>query len=191
MGELRYDELGYKVVALSDLESGAYNAECLKLSHLTGNRPDGTGLSGLPNGDFITHAELLELKCEALIPAAIDNVITEESAPKVMASLILEVANHPLTLEADDTLAQRGTVVLPDIPVNAGGVVVSYFEWSRNFQEFRWGEDRVNQDLRKKMSTAFQAVKKRTLAEKTTYREAAFDIAVERMARAAESRGFA
>ncbi len=184
------DELGYKVVAISNLEGGVYNAKGLKLSHMTENRPAGSGLSGLPNGDFITNSELLELDCDVLIPAAIDNVITEENAPNVRASRILEAANHPLTPEADDILAQRGTVVLPDILVNAGGVVVSYFEWSQNLQEFRWEEDRVNQELRKKMSTAFQAINRRSLADKTTYREAAFDIAVERVARAVELRGF-
>lgn len=184
------DELGYKVVAISDLEGGVYNAKGLKLSHLTRNRPAGLGLSGLPNGDFMTNAELLELNCDVLIPAAIDNVITEENAPRVRASLILEATNHPLTPEADDILARHGTVVLPDILVNAGGVVVSYFQWSQNLQEFRWEEDRVNQELRKKMPTAFQTVKKRSLADKTTYREAAFDIGVERVARAVELRGF-
>ena len=125
-----------------------------------------------------------------LIPAAIDNVITRDNAPRVKASLILEGANHPVTPEADDILGDRGAVVLPDILVNAGGVVVSYFEWSQNLQEVRWEEEKVNQELRKKMSVAYQVVRKRAIADGITYREAAFDIAVERVARAVELRGF-
>ena len=184
------DLLGYKVVAISDLGGGVYNSKGLDFAQLTEYKLAGLGLSGFPDGDTITNAELLELNCDVLIPAAIGNVITGDNAPKVRASLILEAANHPVTPEADDILADRGAVVLPDILVNAGGVVVSYFEWTQNLQEFRWEEHKVNQELRKKMSLAFHQVRKRSIADGITYREAAFDIAVERVARAVELRGF-
>ena len=178
------------MVAISDLGGGIYNSKGLNFAQLAKHKSAGLGLSGFPDGDHITNAELLELDCDVLIPAAIENVITQANAPKVQASLILEAANHPLTPEADDILGDRGAVVLPDILVNAGGVVVSYFEWTQNLQEFHWEEERVTQELHKKMSVAFHAVRKRSIADGTTYREAAFDIAVERVARAVELRGF-
>ena len=184
------DALGYKVVAISDLGGGIYNSKGLNFAQLAKHKSAGLGLSGFPDGDHITNAELLELDCDVLIPAAIENVITRDNARKVRASLILEAANHPVTPEADDILGDRGAVVLPDILVNAGGVVVSYFEWTQNLQEFHWEEERVNQELHKKMTVAFHAVRKRSTADGTTYREAAFDIAVERVARAVELRGF-
>ena len=184
------DALGYKVVAISDLGGGVYNPKGLDLTQLTKHKLAGLGLSGFFDGDHITNAELLELDCDVLIPAAIDNVITRDNAPKVRASLIMEAANHPVTPEADDILGDRGTVVLPDILVNAGGVVVSYFEWAQNLQEFHWEEEKVNQELHKKMSLAFQEVRNRVIADGLTYREAALDIAVERVARAIELRGF-
>lgn len=162
----------------------------MDFTQLTKRKIAGLGLSGFPEGDRITNAELLELDCDVLIPAAIDNVITRDNAPKVKASLILEAANHPVTPEADDILGDNGTVVLPDILVNAGGVVVSYFEWAQNLQEFHWEEEKVNRELRKKMSVAFHAVIERSNSDGISYREAAFDIAVERVARAVELRGF-
>ena len=162
------DALGYKVVAISGLNGGVYNPKGLDLNQLTKHKLGGLGLSGFRNGDHITNAELLELDCDVLIPAAIDNAIARDNAPKVKASLILEVANHPVTPEADDILGDRGAVVLPDILVNAGGVVVSYFEWSQNLQEVRWEEEKVNQELRKKMSVAYQVVRKRAIADGIT-----------------------
>ena len=184
------DAMGYRVVAISDLSGGVYNPKGLNLSKLTEHKSAGLGLSRLPEGDPITNAELLELDCYVLVPAAIDNVINRENAPRVKASLILEAANHPVTPDADEILGDRGTLVLPDILVNAGGVVVSYFEWSQNLQEFHWEEERVNQELRKKMSTAFHEVRKWTNGDGITYRVAALDIAVERVTCAVELRGF-
>ena len=184
------DAMGYRMVAISDLSGGVYNPKGLNLSKLTEHKSAGLGLSRLPEGDPITNAELLELDCYVLVPAAIDNVINRENAPRVKASLILEAANHPVTPDADEILGDRGTLVLPDILVNAGGVVVSYFEWSQNLQEFHWEEERVNQELRKKMSTAFHEVRKWTNGDGITYRVAALDIAVERVTCAVELRGF-
>ncbi len=184
------DAMGHRVVAISDLSGGVYNPKGLNLSKLTEHKSAGLGLSRLPEGDPITNAELLELDCYVLVPAAIDNVINRENAPRVKASLILEAANHPVTPDADEILGDRGTLVLPDILVNAGGVVVSYFEWSQNLQEFHWEEERVNQELRKKMSTAFHEVRKWTNGDGITYRVAALDIAVERVTCAVELRGF-
>ena len=125
-----------------------------------------------------------------LVPAAIDNVITAENAPRVKAGLIMEAANHPITPDGDDILSDRGITVLPDILVNAGGVIVSYFEWTQNLQEFRWEEERVNEELRKVITGAYCQVHERATAEHISYRLAAFEIGVQRVAKAVELRGF-
>ena len=138
----------------------------------------------------MTNSELLELECDVLVPAAIDNVITARNAPQVRARVVLEAANHPVTFEADKALNERRIIVLPDILVNAGGVTVSYFEWTQNLQEFRWEEDRVNTELKKVMARAYRAVRERVIAQAINYRQAAFDIGVDRVAQAVNLRGF-
>ncbi len=182
--------MGCKVVATSDVQGGVYAPNGLDITELLGHRQAGGAVADFPGGERITNAELLELECEVLVPAAIDNVITSENAPRVKASYILEGANRPMTAVADEILNDRGVVVLPDILVNAGGVIVSYFEWTQNLQEFHWEEERVNEELRKTITKAFHQVRKRVSAERITYRQAAFEIAVERVARAVELRGF-
>ncbi len=138
----------------------------------------------------MTNQELLELDCDVLIPAAVGNVITAENAPRIKAGLVLEAANHPTTPEADEYLLERGTVVLPDILVNAGGVIVSYFEWTQNLQQFRWDEARVNQELARILIEAYRETHARAKTRNLTYREAALEIGVERVARVVELRGF-
>lgn len=147
-------------------------------------------LQGFDGASTITNAELLELECDILVPAVIDKVITGKNAPRINARVVLEAANHPFTPEADDIMADRGIPVLPDILVNAGGVIVSYFEWTQNLQEFRWEEDHVNKELGKILSRAYKEVRCRVVKEGITYREAAFEIGVERVAKAASLRGF-
>tara|TARA_B100000315_G_scaffold174382_1_gene162792 strand:- start:21 stop:1253 length:1233 start_codon:yes stop_codon:yes gene_type:complete len=182
--------MGCKIIALSDAYGGVYAPKGLDVTELLRHKQAGAGVTDLPGVERITNAELLELDCEVLIPAAIDNVITSENAPQVKASYILEAANRPMTAEADNILNERGVVVLPDILVNAGGVIVSYFEWTQNLQEFHWEEERVNEELRKIITGAFHQVRERVSADGITYRQAAFEIAVQRVARAVELRGF-
>ena len=102
----------------------------------------------------------------------------------------MEAANHPITPEGDRILTEGGVMIMPDILVNAGGVVVSYFEWTQNLQEFRWEESRVNEELEKKMLRAYHEVRTRSINEEITYRQASFEVGVERVARAVELRGF-
>jgi glutamate dehydrogenase/leucine dehydrogenase len=143
-----------------------------------------------PDGERVINAELLELDCDVLIPAAIDNVINDKNAARIKAPVVLEAANHPITFEGDKILNDRGIIILPDILVNAGGVTVSYFEWTQNNQEFRWEEERVNEELRKVMTRAYRSVREKVIAQSINHRQAAFDIGVERVARTVTLRGF-
>ena len=127
---------GCRIVAVSDVAGGLYNAAGLDIARLQEYADRTGGYSGFGGGEPITNVELLELDCDVLIPAAIDNVITEENARNIKAQLILEAANHPITPGADSILSDGVITVLPDILVNASGVVVSYFEWTQNLQEF-------------------------------------------------------
>ena len=183
-------DFGCRVVAVSGIRGGVYNDKGLDIPALVEHYRETRSVPGFPGGETITNAELLELDCEVLVPAAIGNVITAENAPRIKARAVLEGANHPTTPEGDDILTARGVKVLPDILVNAGGVIVSYFEWTQNLQEFHWEEDRVNEELRKTMVRAYNEVRDRVASEGLTYRQAAFDIGVQRVARAIELRGF-
>ena len=145
---------------------------------------------GFPESDDITNGELLELDCDVLVPAAIDNVITSVNADSIKARLILEAANHPITPSADKVLDDRGITVLPDILVNAGGVIVSYFEWTLNLQEFHWEESSVNEELHKIITRAYAEVRQKALADLINYRRASFEIGVDRVVKAVEMRGF-
>lgn len=182
--------MGCKVIGVSDVNGGIYNPAGLDVTRLAERRNDPGGFAAYTDGDRVSNAELLELECDALIPAAIDNVITADNAPNIHAQVVLEAANHPVTIEADAILKERGIPILPDILVNAGGVTVSYFEWTQNLQEFQWDEARVNEELRRILVTAHDAVRQKAYGENVTYREAAFEIGVQRVARVVELRGF-
>jgi len=183
-------EYGCKVVGVSGVQGGVYNSNGLDIAALLEHQNQSGVVPGFAGGDNISNAELLELECDVLVPAAIGNVVTAENAPKLKTKLIVEAANHPLTPEADDILAERGIRVMPDILVNAGGVIVSYFEWTQNLQEFRWEESHVNEELIKIMARAYGEVLEKAQTEGITHRQAAFHIGVERVARAVELRGF-
>ncbi len=183
-------QLGCKVIAVADVNSGVLNKRGLDIPRLVDHYKQAGGLAGFRGGEPITNDELLALKCDLLIPAAIGNVLHAGNAGKVRAKVVVEGANHPTTHDADDILEDRGITLLPDILVNAGGVTVSYFEWTQNIQEFRWEEDRVNHELQKVMSRAFWTVWERAQFAQVPLRQAAFMVGVERVARAIELRGF-
>jgi glutamate dehydrogenase (NAD(P)+) len=124
------------------------------------------------------------------VPAAIDNVITHENASNIKATLLLEAANHPITPAADEILSDMGVTVLPDILVNSGGVIVSYFEWTQNLQEFSWEETRVNGELQRIIIQAYNEVAHKVATDRITHREAAFELGLERVAHAVQLRGF-
>ena len=184
------EEEGAKVVAVSDVEGGTYNADGLDIDRVDKHRWDQGSVTTNPDGDKVSNEEVLELECDILIPAAIHGVIHTENAKKIKAQMIVEAANGPTTPAADQILNERGITVLPDILANAGGVTVSYFEWVQNIQQFRWELDHVNDELAKRMIKGTDDVFDRAAKDDTSLREAAFDIAVERVARAAQIRGY-
>ena len=183
-------EEGASVIAVSDVAGGTHNAKGLDLDALARHRSDSETVADFDGGEKVTNEELLELDCDILIPAAIQGVITSANADRIKARMVVEAANGPITPVADATLNDRNVVVVPDILANAGGVTVSYFEWVQNIQQFQWELQQVNDELYKRMIAATGAVFDRAEAEGTTLREAAFDIAVERVAHAAEIRGY-
>ncbi|WP_166351456.1 Glu/Leu/Phe/Val family dehydrogenase [Phytoactinopolyspora limicola] len=182
---------GFRVVAVSDVRGGIYAPDGLDLDAVDQHLRQSGSVVGTPGTDTIGNDELLTLDVTVLVPAALGGVINSDNADQIRASLILEAANHPVTPEADSILADRGVEVLPDILVNAGGVTVSYFEWTQNLQEFKWTEDQVNEQLRRQMVAAYRSVKDRAEQNgKITPRQAAFQISVERVASAAKLRGY-
>ncbi|HJR46219.1 MAG TPA: Glu/Leu/Phe/Val dehydrogenase dimerization domain-containing protein [Actinomycetota bacterium] len=183
-------EAGAKVCAVSDVAGGIYNPRGLDIDRVLKHSQSEGAVDSYPDGDKVSNDELLEIECDILIPAAIQGVIHTGNADKIRTKLLVEAANGPTTPAADEILVDKGIPVVPDILVNAGGVTVSYFEWVQNTQRFRWDLDHVNAELTKKMTEATERVFERSRADGTMLRDAAFDIAVERVDRAAELRGY-
>ena len=185
--------IGVKVVAVSDVKGGIYRSSGLDVTACVdalNARRSVVDLAGTDGIDALTNEELLTCQCDVLIPAALGEVITMENAAQIRASLVLEAANHPTTPEADRVLTDRGVRVVPDILANAGGVTGSYFEWAMNIQQFRWKEERFNEELRETMMRAFDQTADFSDSRGVTMRRAAFAIAIERVARAARLRGY-
>ncbi len=184
------EELGCKVVGVSDVNGGVHNDRGIDVAALLEYQRESGTVVGFHGAEDVDNEELLELDCEVLIPAAIDRVVHEGNAPRVKAKLVVEAANHPLTPEADEILADRGITIVPDILVNAGGVIVSYFEWTQNLYQHRWTLDEVNTELDAIITKAYREVRETALKDGLTYRDAAFGIGVGRVAEVARIRGF-
>ena len=180
---------GAKVIAVSDEWGGVYQPQGLEMDALIRHDQEACRVGGLAGAEPITNAELLELDCEVLIPAALGNQLTHANAGRVRARLVAEGANGPTTPAADRILAERGILLLPDILANAGGVTVSYFEWVQGLMEYFWTEEEVNERLEKLMRQAFADVLRTALAEKVSMRLAAYMLAVSRVAEATRIRG--
>ena len=183
-------EQGCVIIAVSDVNGGVFNSNGLDVQALSKHVAESGFVAGFPSSEDLTNEEVLELECDILVPAAIDRVIDAGNAGKVNARLVVEAANHPLTPEADEILANRGILVLPDILVNAGGVVVSYFEWTQNLYQHRWSEERVNTELGQIMSAAYGSVREQANRLQISMREAALMVGIKRVARVVEMRGF-
>ena len=183
-------EQGAKVVAVGDHAGGVANSEGLNVAELIGWVGEHRTVKGFPGGDAFHSPEVLTWDADVLIPAALGDVLTEENAHDVRASVIVEAANGPTTPAADEIFRQRGITVVPDILANAGGVTVSYFEWAQNIQQFRWEYERVRNELEKYMRNAYSAVKHVALGKKLDLRTAAFVLAIQRVGQARLSRQY-
>jgi glutamate dehydrogenase (NAD(P)+) len=182
-------EDGAKVIALSDSSGGVHNPNGIDVDLALAHKQETGKLEGLNDTEPITNEELLLLDCDVLAPCALEQVITARNADKVKAKLIVEGANGPTTPAADEILEDRGAMVLPDVLANAGGVVVSYFEWVQGLQEYFWKEDEVNARLNDITSRAFHETWATYESKSTTMRIAAYGLAVQRVAEATMTRG--
>ncbi|MGB7575165.1 MAG: Glu/Leu/Phe/Val dehydrogenase [Thermodesulfobacteriota bacterium] len=187
---MHFHRLGAKVIAISDSEKGLYNEKGLDVMRaLEYKAKYKCFVCETKDETEITNQELLELKCDILVPAAIENQIVEKNAPRVKAKIIVEGANGPTTPKADEILNDKGVFLVPDILANAGGVTVSYFEWVQNLQELIWSEEEVLDRLTRIMQKGFKEVLDISLSKKIPMRTAALVLGIGRVAEASRLRG--
>jgi len=187
--QLMYEQ-GAKVIAISDISGGYYNKNGIDIpaaiDYMTANN---RSLEGYPDADPISNEDLLQLKCDVLIPAAKEDQINRHNAHKIDAKIVSEGANGPVTANADSILEDNGVMVIPDILANAGGVTVSYFEWVQDRQGYFWTEERVNRRLNRMMRTAFDNLYGVAEKHNITLRQAAYVYAIDRVAETLKLRG--
>jgi len=182
-------EQGATIVAVSDSTGGIHNPSGIDPSRVSAWKREHGTVVGFPGTDEISNQEILEIDCEILVPAALENQITRHNAPNIKARIIAEAANGPTTPEADQILFERGVFLIPDILCNAGGVTVSYFEWVQDMQSFFWTEARINESLKEIMDRAFVSVYEMSQRHEVDMRTAAYMVAVARVAEATTLRG--
>ncbi len=178
------------IIGISDLSGAYYNPEGINIANALRHAMDHKGsLEGFHGAQKVSNNEFLALECDVLIPAALGGVITAENAHTIKAPVILEAANAPITPQADAILDKRNVIIVPDILANAGGVTVSYFEWVQNLQYYKWGLNRVRQELEYTLTLAFESVWQEAQQRKCTLRTAAYVIAINRVYRATQLNG--
>jgi len=180
---------GALIIAVSDSSGGIYNPAGLDPARVGAWKREHATVVGFPGADAVSNTEILELDCDILVPAALENQITEQNAPRISARIVAEAANGPTTPEADQILFDRGVFVIPDILCNAGGVTVSYFEWVQDMQSFFWTEQRINESLHEIMDRAFESVHSMSKLHGVHMRTAAYMVGVARVAEATTLRG--
>jgi glutamate dehydrogenase/leucine dehydrogenase len=180
---------GAKIVAVSDSTGGIHDPRGLDPKALHAHKDAGGSFKALKLGTPITNKQILELDVDILCPSALENQITGANAGRVKAKIVAEAANGPTTPMADASLFRRGRTVIPDILANAGGVTVSYFEWVQDFSAFFWEEDEVDKRLERSMVRAYRAVANTAAQHKCSLRDAAYIVAVGRVAEATRLRG--
>ncbi|WP_455364129.1 Glu/Leu/Phe/Val family dehydrogenase [[Eubacterium] cellulosolvens] len=175
------DDMGAKIIAVTDADGGVYNPKGINPTQLKAFEKEKGSVAGFPDSQSITNDELFSLDCDILVPAALENVITDRNAETIEAKLIVEGANGPTTPEADRILHEKKTYTVPDILANAGGVTVSYFEWVQNLSRDRWSLTLVNNRLEDKMVDAFHSVHRISTEYEESMRTAAYILAVQRL----------
>jgi glutamate dehydrogenase (NAD(P)+) len=184
-----FHDAGFNVIGITDYKGGVFNGRGLNPTALMRYKDESETIAGYPGGDAITNEELLTLDCDILVPAAIEDQITEQNADDVKAKIVVEGANGPTTPEADHVLTERGILVVPDVLANAGGVTVSYFEWVQDIQAYFWSEDEVNMRMREVMERAYGEVRALSEEKNVRLRLAALAIGIGRVADAHRARG--
>jgi glutamate dehydrogenase (NAD(P)+) len=182
-------DAGMKVIAVSDKSGGVYNPKGLDIADCLRWVGDKKFLDTYPKGKRVTNEEILTLKCDVLVPAALENVITSKNADDIQAKIICEGANGPTTAQADEILDKKGIYVIPDILANAGGVTVSYFEWVQDRGGYFWDEKTVNERLEKIMKDSFAEVAEMSDEHKVSMRIGAYMLAISRVAAMHRMRG--
>jgi glutamate dehydrogenase (NAD(P)+) len=183
--------LGAEMVGVSDAFGAIRNDAGIDAHALVRHlHQEGGKLADFPGAEAISPGDLYEIPCDVFVPAALGGMIHPDNADLLDCKMIVEGANNPTTFEADEILDEKGIVVIPDLMANAGGVVASYFEWVQNLQHFRWDEDEVNSKLSVILRKAYHEVAARSEREKQTLRDAAFEIAIERVVDASRTRGY-
>ena len=185
---LIWSKAGHTVVAVSDSKSGVYNPDGLDIEKLMEYKKNTGSLSGFPNTKEITNAELLEVETDLLIPAAFENQVTDQNADKIRAKAILELANGPITPEADEILFKKGVPIIPDILANSGGVTVSYFEWDQNLKGEHWTEKEVFEKLQPMLEDSAKKILTKAKESNTDLRRGAFILALESLDAAEKKR---
>jgi glutamate dehydrogenase (NAD(P)+) len=183
------DEKGAKVIACSDSRAGILNKEGLDINAVIAHKKKTGSVAGFEGSEKLDHKEVLEVECDILVPAALENQILEDNADNIKTKIIAEAANGPTVPEADKILWEKKIFMIPDILANAGGVTVSYFEWVQGLQNFFWSERDVNVRLREIMVRAFADVYKMQQKENVDMRTAAYLVAVKRVSDAITHRG--
>lgn len=185
----RLYEQGHKIVAVSDFHGGIYNSQGINIDKLLEYAKEHASIQGFEGADFVSNNDLLEIKCDVLIPCAVGNVIHKDNASKIDCKILVEGANGPVTPEADDILNDKGIITIPSILANSGGVTVSYFEWVQDIQRLFWAEDEVINKLKKLLKKTFDEVYELSIAKKVDLRTSAMMIGVGRVAEAKRLRG--
>jgi len=187
---LRLESMGVRVIAISDVDGGLFHDQGIDVVAAVQYVRQTGGLKGFPHAQYISNEELLKLPCDALIPAALEGTINCSNEAQINTSIIIEAANMPVTHMANDRLKERGVVIVPDILANAGGVIASYFEWVQNVQRFAWERDVVQQHMEAHLSKAFNDSRELSEKGQVDLRTASYQVAVMRVLRAVELRGF-